>query len=348
MKSYRFGSKQLNIKLDLLTKMIDAAVSARNFSQADIKKEANVSHSDAEEFVFAMDECRFTYLANNRSNRTKEQHDLHTFSDTLSILVIDISMPQYSMSIIRGHSGCQFHKTYSYNPYLSFYENLSSFFAREGEKVIDQPFGIAAICVIYADKRECNLSGFSKTSVHLPGQSDLDKIDSIIATTFGALPILHLKNSQAIKKAIQYRVSKGSLDNSSTTYIYIGVSISAVHFPRYGDPIICDANNILVNDRETVSDIIDKAISSEGLGNILYRIINFTHCAYSAERYIIEYDSLKFDARSLKELKRAFVLIGEALPEITTSSHIPGLAHFGAAVASEAECIGKYITSTQI
>lgn len=343
MKSYKFGNTQLNLKPDLISKLIDTSIICREFTHKDIIENAGTTSSAANKLLSALNECKFTYLKNDRLSKARDR--IHTFSDTLSVLVIDLSMPQYSMSITRGHSGCQFYKTYSYNPLLSLYENVFSFLSAEAEQVKKQSFGIAAICVIYADNKDRDLSAFSSLSGQLPYEADLAKIDSIIASIYGFLPTLQLKNSQAIENALKYRLINENIKDNSTTYIYIGASISVAHFPMRGDPIICDVKNLLINQRETVSDMFCRHISSEGLGSILYRILNFTHCAYSSEQYIIEYDSLKFDARTLKELKKAFVICGDSLPEIIASSHSPGITHLGATAATFSEIIKKHITT---
>lgn len=344
MKVYRFGNTKINVKRDTLSKMIDAAVSRQEFTKRDIFRDAGVSTASAVKLLTALNGCRFTRSKFNYPAGSKP-FTSHSFSDNLSILVIDLSLPRYSMSIICRQTGCRFYHTYSYNPLMTFRENISAFLIKECQKAVDQPFGIAAICLIYADRKDLDMSAFSGSVAHLPSKSDLEKIALDIGSIFGVMPILKLTNAQAIKSAIDYGLIEAIPKHSAATYIYVGSSISVFYEPAQGEPIVCDIKNILINDHETLSALLDDTMSSEGLGRALYRIVNFTHCAYSAPRYVIEYDSLKFGAKTLRELKRAFVISGEALPEITALNHCPGLSHLGAAAASTAKLIGKHVTA---
>ena len=101
---------------------------------------------------------------------------------------------------------------------------------------------------------------------------------------------------------------------------------------------------MLITDEKSLSDILVSANSSDAYGHALFRAVNLMSCAFSPSRYIIEYDSLRFNNISLNSIKRNFALTNSNLPEIISIDHSAGLARVGAAKMTMAEYVKQHIT----
>lgn len=340
MKRYKFEKKSLHVSRELIDKMTDACLTVPKITRAAIAEKAGVSLVTAGKFLTAMDECKFTYKKWHFPEGNRPSH-CHTVNEALSVLVIDMSSPSFSMSIIRGRSEYRFYEQYDYNTSITFGDNLNLFLARIGANAVKQPFGISAICILISDEkpaRELNI-----TNVCAATEDDISALESTTSRFFGIKPILCLKASQAISSALKHNAINPET-SGKIAHVYVGKGLSLSIYSNCEPICTCNIKNLLINGTDTLADLHQQMLSEDDLGKMLYRIVNFADCAFSPTKYIIEYDTVKFDSTALKYVKRAFAVIGKPLPEITSINHSVGLAVSGAAKCAAAELIKLHIT----
>ena len=340
MKRYKFEKKSLHVSQDLLDKMTDACLSLPKITRATLAEKAGVSLVTAGKFLTATADCKFTHKKLHYTEGERKASYRHVLNEALSILVIDLSSPRFSMSIIRGGSECRFFEYHDYIPDISFSDNLSLFLSRSGASAVKQPFGISAICAVISDEG----MPACRSAVSVATKEKLSEIEDTIARFFGAMPILCTEQSNAIALALKYGKIKAP-SNTRSAHIYVGKGISLSVYK--GNSLLCVLNpkGLIVNGIETLCELHEKMRSEEDLGKILYRLVNLADCTFSPETYIVEYDTVKFGSTALKHIKRAFAAVGKQEPEISSICRTPSLAAFGAAYLSAARLIRLHITA---
>lgn len=343
MKRYKFEKKSLHVSRELIDKMTDACLTVPNITRATISEKAGVSLVTAGKFLTAMDECKFTYKKWHFSEGSRPSY-CHTLNEALSILVIDASSQSFSMSIIRGGSECRFFEQYDYDSSISFADNLNLFLSRIGANVVKQPFGISAICILISDEKISDSLRLS--SICAATEKDISTIESAVVRFFGIKPILCLKASEAISSALKHN-AVDTASNLTTAHIYVGKGLSLSLYSSDDSPCACNIQNLLISGTDTLADLHRQMLSEDDLGKILYKLVNFADCAFSPEKYIIEYDTVKFGSTALKYIKRAFAATGKPLPDITAINHSASLAVLGAATSAAAKLIKLHITQSE-
>ncbi|MBR3686361.1 MAG: hypothetical protein IKL66_02620 [Clostridia bacterium] len=343
MKRYKFEKKSLHVSRELINKMTDACLTVPKITRAAISEKAGVSLVTAGKFLAAMDECKFTYKKRHFPEDSRPSY-CHTLNEALSVLVIDTSSPSFSMSIIRGRSECRFYEQYDYDTSISFADNLKLFLSRIGANAVKQPFGISAICILISDEkpaRELNI-----TNVCAATESDIPAIDSATARFFGIKPLLFIKSSDAIASAIRHNTIKTE-SGDKLAHIYVGKGLSLSVYSDSEPICTCNIRNLITSGTDTLADLHRQMLSEDDLGKMLYRVVNFADCAFSPDKYIIEYDTVKFGSTALRYVKRAFAATGKPLPDITSIDHSESLAVLGAATKAAAELIKLHITQAE-
>ena len=342
MKRYAFEKQQLPVSQALLDKIIDACLTCPTVTRSQVSAESGASLSSVGKVLQAMEQCRFTCKRLRQSSPNSKPSFHHTLNEAIAILVLDLSSSVYSMSIVTGNSECRFCEAYTFDQEISLMDNILAFFSRLGIKAVKQSFGISAVCVVTADPSP---SDDLRYYPYLPSDNDLQDIDALIARFFKRQPILRVTASEAITAALKYRIlSEG---DQSAAYIYVGNTVRASFHPSANEkPYVCQISDLLISDSTTLGEEHAQLMSEKQLCAILSRAVNFMNCAFSPERYLIEYDTVKFSSAALSSIKRTFALLNRPLPEIVTVSHTPGLAARGAAVLSMAKFIKDHITST--
>ncbi|MBQ7829256.1 MAG: hypothetical protein IJ345_03195 [Clostridia bacterium] len=343
MKRYKFEKKSLHVSRELIDKMTDACLTVPKITRAAISESAGVSLVTAGKFLTAMDECKFTYKKWHFPEDSRPSY-CHTVNEALSILVIDTSSPSFSMSIVRGRSECRFYEQYDYDTSITFGDNLNLFLSRIGANAVRQPFGISAICILISDEkptRELNI-----TNICAATESDIPAIESATARFFGIKPLLFIKSSEAIASAIRHHTIKAE-SGDKLAHIYVGKGLSLSIYSDCEPICTCNIKNLLISGTDTLADLHRQMLSEDDLGKMLYKIVNFADCAFSPNKYVIEYDVTKFASIALKYIKRAFAAAGKPLPEITSINHSAGLAVSGAATLAAAELIKIHITQAE-
>jgi len=343
MKRYKFEKKSLRISRKLIDKMTDACLTVPKITRAAIAEKAGVSLVTAGKFLTAMDECKFTYKKWYFPEDSRPSY-CHILNEALSVLVVDVSSPSFSMTIIRGKSECRFYEQYDYDTSITFGDNLNLFLARIGANAVRQPFGISAICILISDEkptRELNI-----TNVCAATESDIPAIESATARFFGIKPLLFIKSSEAIASALKHNAIDIKTSDK-IAHIYVGKGLSLSVYSDSEPICTCNIRNLITSGTDTLADLHRQMLSEDNLGKMLYKIVNFADCAFSPDKYIIEYDTVKFGSTALRYVKRAFVATGKPLPDITSINHSESLAVLGAATKAAAELIKLHITQSE-
>ncbi len=343
MKRYKFEKKALHISRELIDKMTDACLTVPKITRAAIAEKAGVSLVTAGKFLAAMDECKFTYKKWHFPEDSRPAY-CHTVNEALSILVIDTSSPSFSMSIIRGGSECRFYEQYDYDTGITFSDNLNLFLSRIGANAVKQPFGISAICILISNEKPAD--SLKLTNVCAATEDDIPALESAVARFFGIKPLLFIKLSEAISSALKHNATYTETGDM-LAHIYVGKGLSLSVYSDSEPICTCNIKNLLTSGTDTLDDMHQKMLSEDDLGKMLYKIVNFADCAFSPNKYIIEYDVTKFGSTALKYVKRAFAVAGKPLPEITSINHSAGLAVSGAATRAAAELIKLHITQAK-
>jgi hypothetical protein len=343
MKRYKFEKKSLHISRELIDKMTNACLTVPRITRSAIAEKTGVSLVTAGKFLAAMDECKFTYKKRCFPNDSRPVY-CHNVNEALSILVIDTSSPSFSMSIIRGRSECRFYEQYDYDTSISFSDNLNLLFSRIGATVVKQPFGISAICILISDEYPSGEPTI--TNVRAATESDIPTLEGVTARFFGINPLLFVKSSDATSSALRHNALNAEA-SGTLAHIYVGRGLSLSVFSNIEPICSCNVHNLLISDTDTLADLHRRMLSEDDLGKMLYKIVNFADCAFSPNKYVIEYDVTKFGSVALKYVKRAFAVVGKPLPEIISRNHSAGLAVSGAATLAAIELIKIHITQSE-
>ena len=344
MKRYKFEKAELHVSAELIDKMTNACLSVPKITRSAVSEQAGVSLVTAGKFLAAMDECKFTYKKLHYSEGSPKASYCHTLNEALSILVIDLSSQCYSMSIIRGKTECRFFEQYDYDPSITFSDNLYLFLSRSGATAVKQPFGISAICIIISDEKPTD--PLSLVSTRATTEKDIPMVESTVARFFSTQPILCIKASDAISSALKHNAIN-TASGCTTAHIYVGKGLSLSIYSDRDTRCVCNVKDLLVNGTDTASDLHKQMLSEEDLGKILYRLVNFADCAFSPEKYIIEYDTVKFGSTALRYVKRAFAAVGKPLPDTIAIDHSSSLSVLGAATEAAIRLIKLHITQAE-
>ena len=333
MNRYKFSTKNLNIKTDLLSKLIDSCLGCREMTRSEVSQLSCVSETTAGKLLSALDECRFTSLTYKRNPDGGSPQKLHSLSDNLSSLVIDLSKKTFSYSLIVGSGECKLYESRPFDPTVNGKENLTAFLSRVGAAVAEKKVAVSTVSVIVADE-----------SSSLPTLFKVrEEICNFIAAFFGISPTLCIDRKESLAFAIKYNRINQNIESTRIAYILISDTPTAIFFPKSGDPITCSLESLMLTDRITAAEMLESATDENDVSHVLARISNLINCAYSPDSIIIEYEGIRIGAKTLSQIKNIFALTNSPLPELSISKCAPGLAHYGAAAASNAILIKKHI-----
>ena len=330
MNRYKFSKATLRIKSDLLSKMIDSCVSCREMTRGEISSLSSVSEMTAGKLLSALDTCRFTNLTYKRNRDGGSPTKLHVFSDMLSTLIVDASQSGFSYSLINGVGECKLFEEHLFDSTVNFNENFRGFLSKTAAELTKRKAAVSAVGVILSEGASSDLF------------QNRDAISDFVASFFGISPSLCVTEADALAFAVKYKVN-GLCDENKTAYIRISEQPFAACFFDGKTVSLPQIGNLMLSDSTTVSDMLENASGEKDMGRILARIVNFTYCAFSPGKIIIEHGNIRLGVQALTGIKRVFTLTNTPLPEISISKCAPGLAHFGLAQAVKADTIKKHI-----
>jgi hypothetical protein len=248
-------------------------------------------------------------------------------SQDLNIMVIDLSMPKYRMSIISGSLLCLFTAEHTYISDCSFEENLNIFLSRCGLKAKQSLFPFNAICVMYRDPNQSAVETFQ---AHIPSFDDKVKIDRAIFSVFRQLPTLHTTVSKAIASAVRYRLIPSSNFAYGVSYIFVGSYASAFNISADSHITVCNVPKLVI-DEVPIKKLLPADLSKRDFDKLSIRLINFMSAAFAANSVIVESDTFVFDKDSMSDLAKFYAGYGEFAPTIFPSSSNPSISTLGAA-----------------
>lgn len=329
MKRLKLGSKTLNIKSDSLNRLIDSVLSLNEITRLSVSERGKVSLATAGKLLSALDQCRITRFEYKRDSGAGSPSKIHVFRDEIETLVLDLSSPIYSASMVLGKDKKIISDSYHADPALSFEGNATVFLSRVGQQMSLLPYSPSSICTIITDSPENTPKITSHASAYLPELYDMDIITDLCVQFFGTRPSLCLTHSEAIRCALKYEVFEPQIKVKSISHISISDTIAATHLPRHSSPIPIKLSKMMIGG-ESLSSRSEKIQDNDELAILLSHIISLIDCAYESDVIIIEYDSKRFGGieEHIAHLFRAAMI---SLPPIAYYDLHPQAAVLGGA-----------------
>lgn len=343
MKHQKFNTVYLSVSQKIINDAIDACLSLSEKTRASLSARIGVSLPTAGKVLMALDASGFTEKRLEGSSETAKRSYHRFFSDTLKVLIIDLSEDEYTANLFEANSPRDFFESHICDNSLSVDGNLSVFFSRVLSKAKAKHYKIAAISVILPDQQKAKPSSVTSNT----SSTDIDRrlVDAVCAKIFKALPFTYLTKREAIGLAIKYNSAGRLSDSVDTVCLSHGRSPFMAYFGKDGVTIPCDIGNMMISDGLILSDIGSERFNSANAPLLLLKLINLADCAFSPQRYVIEFGAVKFDSELLKSYKSYFDLVGKSAPELITFSRDSSLSAFGAAAFTFAEFIKLHIRS---
>ncbi len=339
MKRLKFATQTLNIKEESLHRIIDAAVSSKSITREDVRRNVGVSLATAGKLLSALDECGFTKTAFDRLGERNGHEKIHIFASDISVLVLDFSSYKYSASIIFERGKRVINETYTYDPSVSFENNVLIFLSSVGKKVSALEYSVSSICTILADDPENAIRTSVATASYLPRVTDLQIIDGICYKFF-KLNTVRITLSDAIRCASKYGYAdQRKLGNVS--YIRLFDSFSAFYLPKKQSAIAFRSDKLLC-DGIPFSDILSNTELSRDLAKLLMRVANIMDCAYPTDSFLIEYDRSAFDEKLEEYFYLSFKAAEIPIPYVEFWSCNASPSHLGASAFALSELIKKH------
>lgn len=290
MKRLKFGTKELNIKSDSLERIVTSAVGCPMMTRESVSLAASVSLSSAGKLLSALDECAFTDLRYSRIDRSGPPAKGHVFHSDLWVLVLDLSSSVYAAHIFSRRENTVITEKHSYDPTLSFENNLIALLSRIGLKISSLPYSVSAICTVLSD----NCAEIQQSNAkYLPNDSDLATVNAYCARFFGLMPSFSLSYSQALSCAAKYNLLSAR-NGKSTAYIGLCESTKAIYLPSGAPAISLKINELMIDSRTLLRDVDIGSIDSSKAAELVARLINLMSCAYSVDGFAVEADLTRF------------------------------------------------------
>ena len=324
MKRIRFGKIRIASASDsLIIRSVDACLSLPSLTRNTVSNATGISPPSAGKILHAMHDCRFL----KRSPAVNADHsDLYTISPELCALVLDLSSACFEAYITDCVGSILFSMEYLCSSEITKHENLLLFFSRVGTKIAQSELSPSSLCVIYGE------SGTGKRSPLfrdlLPSADDTELLYAHCAKFFSLHPLACLTSAEAVGYGLRYLCSDAPKD---TVYVRYGRYPYAAFISSEGMTRACKLNSLLCKNGMTLEEAYDSLIHPPSASSLLGRLIEATDCAFSPDKYVLEYDSRKFDGEMLAVFKRHFALCGETLPNLTVTGKHNSYAVHGAA-----------------
>ncbi len=269
------------------------------------------------------------------------------FSDKASILLIELSTSVYKMSVVSPDGKISLCLSHTYDPEVSFDDNLNIFISRNGLKLKRSRIEFAAISVIYADEgRREQLERRNRISC-LPPIILRDYIDSVIFTILGKRVTTHLTVSEAIREAVKFRAIDIGASLRGISSVFIGTNSSSFHVYPSGSVTVCSPENIL--SKEELADIDNiRLIPKEKADALFVHISDFMDSAFSPSVLLLDSDIFNPDLETAERISRKFTLTSRQAPIIYTRNSSFPLAYLGAARCTIFSLAKKYIVSDKV
>ena len=340
MPKSKYNHRSVNIKGDLLDKLVLAHLVKLPTTRAAVADRCNVSKTTAGKVATALFECRFvTQKLCQQSNGRAAQH--LTLRKVVSAMVIDLSRPRYAMIITNAYGECSFERYHNFDAKLSYEDNLTTFLSRCGYEARLAGHRPDAICVVYSGATDNGHTVCSSLSAYLPSAQDKDKTLRIVGSVFGRRPTIYASLSEIISASVDLEIVPSGNRRLGASYLFIGTYPEA--FNVLGDTVTrCDAGSVLLDSRSVGMAMENRLIQSE-FEDVLVRLVNMMSCAFCPSVIIIQSDIYRIDQNTLSSVSRRLAEGGILCPDIVNSKTVILEA---AARLATVPFIRRYLTST--
>lgn len=328
------NKSQLNIQRSLIDKMIDSYLSDGSNTRSETAKRCNVSLSTSGKVANTLVSLGLFDEKLQASSRMGRRCRHLFIKNSVDTVVIDMSSPEFSLSLICGADIYRYGKTYKYDPSLDFEANLTVFLSRT---CIGMPINKKAIinfCIIHSDAPH-----IASVQAYLPDISDKHRISDILKRTIGKTPLLFISRKDAFASAISYGIL--NTQDCSVSYIFADSPLLSYNFSR-GNSSVCNLSNLLING-QPAQKLYDNIFSKEESELLLTHLINFADTAFVSDMIMIESNSISIDDPLLNSVRRDLALAGISVPILKVCTKDPGICILGAARATVSQFIKHLI-----
>ena len=332
---------KVGMRPDLLDKLLFAFLSGDFQTRRTVCEKCNVSRVTASKVAKALIESKIMCEKTFAQGDTAPSAHL-SVDDDLSIMIIDLSSPTFSLSLVSPDTRVRIETTHTYDASMTFDDNLNVFLSRCGLKAKQSGYPYSAITVIYADEARRGYLENVDVRATLPSIKDKRKIDESIYSVFHKHPISHLTVSQAIGEALRFGLTDGTTGNEGVSYIFIGSRISSFHIYPDGSVTVCSPQYILTEEENALVSRW-QFMSKDELDSIFVHTAIFMSSAFSPSIILLESDLIHPDDVTAARLTRAFAIKGILPPIVRVKDRRSQLYLLGAIRSSVHSLAKRYV-----
>ncbi len=335
MKKTDVKAVRLNIKRQTLDKIIDAFLLDEFPTRQSVSLSCGTTVPTVNKVAKSLIEARFmgTKAYKDENSSKRELH--YTLSNRISIAVIDLSSPTFTMSVINKNRECTFFESYICDIELLFEDNLELFLSNCIAKLEKIRILSYELCILYSD----NASSSIKLSTYSPSIENKELIEAIIAKIMRRSVLLHITLSDAFGSAKGYNLCKF---DKSACYLNFDSSPSLIYTDENGFTLSAYPEKLLFDSSKTLKERLQRPLTHADLTKIICQLTNFIVSAYNPRTIYIATRRDEIDKKFIQDYTRTFMPADYLPPEIIFDNEIPGLLIRSAAHAT----LSKLIKST--
>ena len=339
MKKFTFQRVKTDVKEPLLRAIIDTCLSEPMPTRASVTEATGLGATSVRKVMSALPKCGFTDEVSRPQTNGKKPCLHQALRAEVSSLVIDLSSPTYTVSIIDGERKCVLFEQYDFDRSVSLSDNLITFFSRAGLAARKIACGFCSVGVILADRRLTEKQYPDPALLSLPLSADhREALDSLIGKFFGMTPGIYADLSTALRHTLRYRILPDADPAKGLAYGYLGREAYGVCVRTEGTPILVRLSELAIDNRKVFGDLLSDAPFSYDPSKLVWRVVNLLRCISDAEFFVVESERLKITSDAHGALKQTLAEYG-ASSRFKAMNKAPGIAAYGMAVACTAELI---------
>lgn len=323
----------LDIKEPLANALVDAFLSCGSNTRTMAAKACKVSLTTSGKLANLLVSSSYFVERLDRAEISGQRRCRHLYlSSSVSVVVIDMSSPRYTLSVVEGEHKLIYSRSYDYDPNLDFESNLTVFLSRTAMGMPYKKGGLMHICVILSDEKTAKTA-----QAYLPREIDKTRIQEVISTAFGKAPALFVREADAFSAAVRYGI--GKTKNCSVCYLRADAPQSLL-FTSDKVTISRDLGSLLT-DRGALQSINIDLLTREERETILSRLVNFAFVAYSPDLIMLGSQRSNIDDSTVKAIRYKLASLGAGYPVIKLCSDAEDLRILGAARATVKQAIKR-------
>lgn len=327
MKKTDVKAVRLNIKRKTLDNIIAAFLLDEFPTRLSVSLSCGITPPTVNKVADALIEARFmgTKVYKDENSKKSELH--YTLSNRISIAVIDLSSPDFTMSVINKNRNCIFFESYTCDIELLFEDNLALFLSDCIAKLEKIKIFTYEICVLYSD----NASSSIKLSTYTPSIENKELIEAIIAKIMRRSVLLHITLSDAFGSAKRYNLCNF---NKSACYLNFDSSPSLIYTDEGGFTLSAFPEKLLFDSSKTLKERLQRPLTHADLTKIICQLTNFIVSAYNPRTIYIATRRYEIDEGFIQDYTRTFMPSDYLPPEIIFDNSNPSLLIRSAAHAT--------------